>query len=250
MQTSETTAAIAKALAAFQAEVKDPAKTKVNPAFKSATNPATYAPLDEVVKAIRAAAPKHGLAFVQEVTTSGQDVSVATRILHESGEWIQFDPLTVHADKVTAQGAGAAVTYARRFSLSTVALIAADDDDDGNASEPKPGKASAPPAAAPKPPAAAPAPAPEPPPEPGPSVPVAEWTEHDVLAYQFTVQGGKHPSVREIIDRMATPEAAAEWFEKVGRSTTRGATEKAVAARAIAILTPLPFPETTPEVEG
>lgn len=231
MQTSESTASISKALALFQAEVKDPAKTKTNPAFKS-----TYAPLDEVVKAIRAAAPKHGLSFLQEVTAAGRDVSVSTRILHESGEWIQFDPLTIHADKATAQGAGAAITYCRRFSLSTCALIAADEDDDGNAAEPKPGKAATPP-----PPTAAPASAGTPPPPKPSEKPVDDWTEHDVLCYEFTVQGGKHASVKDIIDRMASAKDAAEWFEKIGHSQTRTATEKAVAARAIAILTPLPW---------
>ena len=37
--------------------------------------------------------------------------------------------------KVTAQGAGSAVTYARRYSLCAALGIAAEDDDDANAAE-------------------------------------------------------------------------------------------------------------------
>jgi len=40
--------------------------------------------------------------------------------------------------KVTAQGAGSAVTYARRYSLCAALGIAAEDDDDGNAATEQP----------------------------------------------------------------------------------------------------------------
>ena len=63
--------------------------------------------------------------------------------MHTSGEWIETDPLTLRAVKTDPQGAGSAVTYGRRYSLSAALGVAWDDDDDGN-------EASTPPKAKPK----------------------------------------------------------------------------------------------------
>lgn len=60
-------------------------------------------------------------------------------LMHESGEWMEFDPLFLPMDKMTAQGAGSVITYARRYALSCVFGIASESDDDGNhASVPTP----------------------------------------------------------------------------------------------------------------
>ena len=40
--------------------------------------------------------------------------------------------MTLRADKATAQGAGSAITYARRYALSAMLGISSEDDDDGN----------------------------------------------------------------------------------------------------------------------
>ena len=53
-------------------------------------------------------------------------------LMHESGEWIEFDAVHMKADKETAQGAGALITYLKRYSLSAVFGITSDQDDDGN----------------------------------------------------------------------------------------------------------------------
>ena len=66
------------------------------------------------------------------MTGEGGTAGVITVITHSSGEYIEFDPLFLKADKATAQGMGSAITYARRYSLSSAFGIASDVDDDGN----------------------------------------------------------------------------------------------------------------------
>ena len=51
---------------------------------------------------------------------------------HESGEYMEYPPLMVKPEKNTPQGVGSAITYSRRYSLSTVFGITSDQDDDGN----------------------------------------------------------------------------------------------------------------------
>lgn len=127
MKKSESIKNIAKALAAFQAEVKNPANTETNPFFNS-----KYAPLNDILNLVRPLLSKHGLSVLQSPSGDGQNITVTTLITHESGEWIESDPLTLKADKATAQGAGSAITYARRYALSAMLGISSEDDDDGN----------------------------------------------------------------------------------------------------------------------
>ena len=132
MEHSESIKEIAKALAGFQSEVKDPARTGENPHFKS-----EYVQINELLKAVRPELSKHGLSVIQSTGGDGQNISVSTLILHTSGEWIQTDALVLRAQQVNPQGAGSAVTYGRRYNLSAALGVAWDDDDDGNAaSEP------------------------------------------------------------------------------------------------------------------
>ena len=128
MRKSESIVELSKALAKFQEEVKQPLKDKNNPFFKS-----KYVPLENVVEAITDVAPKNGLSFVQwALNDENGRVGVATMLMHESGEWIEFDAVHMKADKETAQGAGALITYLKRYSLSAVFGITSDQDDDGN----------------------------------------------------------------------------------------------------------------------
>src|SRR5699024_2100810 len=125
---SDSIVELSKALAKFQANVKQPMKDKDNPFFRS-----KYVPLENVVEAITNTAPKHGLSFTQwALNDDSGRVGVATLLLHESGEYIEFDPVFMNADKNTAQGAGSLMTYLKRYSLSAVFGITSDEDDDGN----------------------------------------------------------------------------------------------------------------------
>ena len=128
MKLSESTKNIFKALSDFKKDFKQPLKDADNPFFKS-----KYVPLENVVQSIDNEASKHGLGYFQStVTGENGTAGVITVITHSSGEYIEFDPLYLKADKATAQGMGSAITYARRYSLSSAFGIASDVDDDGN----------------------------------------------------------------------------------------------------------------------
>lgn len=128
MKHSETLASMAKALAAFQAEVKQPEKSAKNPHFKS-----NYVPLEGVVDVVNKFGPKHGLSYMQEPIYQDDKAGAQTMVMHESGEWILFEPLLLPVgQKATAQAAGSAITYARRYSLGSAFGIASEVDDDAN----------------------------------------------------------------------------------------------------------------------
>lgn len=127
MNRSESIKNLAAALSLFQGEVQNPKNTANNPYFNS-----KYAPLDAVINAIKPALSKHGLSYIQAPSTDGDKITITTMILHSSGEWIESEPLTLKAERVTAQGAGSAITYARRYALCAMLGISGEDDDDGN----------------------------------------------------------------------------------------------------------------------
>lgn len=127
MNKSESIKELASALSKFQGEIKNPANTANNPFFKS-----KYAPLNDVLNLVRPVLFKHGLSVVQAPSGDGENIIVTTTLLHNSGEYIEFQPLILKADKATAQGAGSAITYARRYALSAILGISSEDDDDGN----------------------------------------------------------------------------------------------------------------------
>ena len=130
MNKSDSIVEISKALAKFQAQVKQPLKDADNPFFKS-----KYVPLESVVESISSVAPEHGLSFVQwALNDDNGRVGVATMLMHESGEFIEFDPVFMNAEKNTPQGAGSLITYLKRYSLSAVFGITSDQDDDANGS--------------------------------------------------------------------------------------------------------------------
>lgn len=132
MTTSDQINEIAAALAKAQGAMKPAVKDASNPAFKRGNKESKYADLAANVEAAREPLAQNGIAVVQEPTTVQGAIAVATRLLHSSGQWIHFDPLTVPLAKSDAHGVGSAVTYARRYSLGAALGLVAEDDD-GNA---------------------------------------------------------------------------------------------------------------------
>lgn len=130
MEKSESIKEIALALSMFQGEVLNPKSISINPNFNS-----KYAPLCEVINTVKETLTKYGLSILQIPYTEGDRVSVETFLMHNSGEWIKSPPLSFKIDNLTAQGAGAAITYARRYSLSAMLNISSEEDLDGNHSD-------------------------------------------------------------------------------------------------------------------
>jgi hypothetical protein len=127
MQMSESIVDIAKAMSAFQSEIKHPDKAAYNKFFDS-----KYVPLNKVISAFKEFGPKHGLSFIQYPVNGEKSIGVETLLLHTSGEFIKFDPYFLPLDKQTPQGAGSCITYAKRYALSAALGIDSDEDDDGN----------------------------------------------------------------------------------------------------------------------
>jgi hypothetical protein len=122
---SPTLGALAKALAAAQAELEDAKKDSVNPHFKN-----RYSSLGSVRAELKKVLPRHGFATPQTTIPHGDaGVCVVTWLLHESGEWLCGE-LFIPVSKRDAQGFGSALSYARRYALAAIVGITSDEDDD------------------------------------------------------------------------------------------------------------------------
>jgi hypothetical protein len=123
IRSSETLGQFAAALAAAQATMGHASKDGKNPHFKS-----SYATLAAVIEAIREPLSKQGIAFTSLPTTDGLTVSVETRLIHKSGEWISATCSAAVRD-ASPQVVGSAQTYLRRYGLQAICGLAAEDDD-------------------------------------------------------------------------------------------------------------------------
>jgi hypothetical protein len=139
------------ALSAAQAEFKAVAFDATNPFLKN-----RFASLGACIESTRPILAKHGLSVTQQPVGAGASIGVITTLRHSSGESASSEislPLGDEKGKSQAQVAGSIITYLRRYSLSGVLGLYADEDNDGHGVQPEPVK---PLASAPKPaPAAA-----------------------------------------------------------------------------------------------
>jgi hypothetical protein len=94
----------------------------------------SYAPLDTVLDAVRAALAENGLAITQLLGGDEHGPTLRTLLLHESGEQLAAE-VPVGASGESPQAFGSAMTYMRRYSLVAMLGIASEEDDDGNAAE-------------------------------------------------------------------------------------------------------------------
>lgn len=129
MKTSEATDKVLPALLAASNGFRPVVFDATNTHFRSkyATLPAY---LDAVCPALRA----NGLMLTQGTVVAGGFTVIETRITHAaSGQWIGSE-YPVHPVKPDPQAEGSALTYARRYALSALLGLAADDDDGNTAS--------------------------------------------------------------------------------------------------------------------
>ena len=132
IQTSDQIDQIAAALAKAQAKMENVGKDATNPHFRS-----KYATLAGVLDEVRPKLAAHGISIWQSPVIVGDtNVGVVTRLLHESGQWLE-STIHVATAKFDAQGVGSVITYLRRYSLMAVAGVGPEDDD-GNAAVAQP----------------------------------------------------------------------------------------------------------------
>jgi hypothetical protein len=123
---SEQTAELSAALAKAQSVMGPAIINRVNPHFKN-----RYADLSAVFEAVRKPLADNGISFTQITEIRDGAFILRTTLRHNSGQWIASEyPLPLNGKP---QEIGSAMTYAKRYSLSAMVGIAADEDDDGEA---------------------------------------------------------------------------------------------------------------------
>lgn len=126
---------LATALAEAQAEFGEIRRTKT--ATVRPRDPAkqayqfSYAPMDAVLKAVLPALNSHGLALSQRVVRAERGDCVETALLHEGGGIrVNLMPIFVGGDGAQSYSSG--TSYARRYGVTLLLCLAAEDDDDAN----------------------------------------------------------------------------------------------------------------------
>ena len=119
--------ALATAIAKAQAAMEPAKRDHKNPFFNS-----KYADLSAVWGSLKPFS-EHGIAIVQSpMEGPGGHMTLDTILAHSSGQWMR-SRLTLKVSKDDPQGAGSALTYARRYALGCMTGVVTEDDDDGNA---------------------------------------------------------------------------------------------------------------------
>ena len=157
---------LAAALAKAQGEIRPPHKNKTVTVktTQGGSYGFDYADLGAVIDAIREPLAKNGLSYTHVIEGVNQGLALVTYLLHSSGQFIaSVYPLPDQRDPKTF---GGALTYGKRYSLSALVGVAADDDADAEPDNVAEFKDRAPKAPAP----GAPAVAARPPVQPGKTV--------------------------------------------------------------------------------
>lgn len=92
-----------------------------------------YTSLDKLLDYVRPLLTKHGFSFIQMPVGNDFSVGVKTLYMHESGEWVSntiSSPIAELGGMNTYQSVGSAITYFRRYSLSSFVGIASEKDED------------------------------------------------------------------------------------------------------------------------
>lgn len=124
------------ALAKAQAEITAPERNrtvKVTPKSGGTGYSFKYATLDAIIETVRKPLTSNHLWFTQILKQDQQQgiFILDTRLMHASGQWLACQtPLIVEG--ATNQSFGSALTFMRRYALTSLLGIAAEEDDDAN----------------------------------------------------------------------------------------------------------------------
>ena len=151
MRTSEKNEQIIKAVVGMQADMVNVKKNAMNPFTSN-----FYADLGRALETVRPVLAKHKLAVIQTTdkdytftipdkvrahigdpeappatveTLKWNVLTVSTRLVHESGEWVETS-MAEKVDGYNAQQIGSLITYFRRYQLLAVCGTAPEDEDD------------------------------------------------------------------------------------------------------------------------
>lgn len=128
MKRSDSIKEIAKALYLVQGAAEIAKKLASGYNYK-------FADYCTVWKCVQVPLFENELSVVQDAVSDENGVSVTTTLMHTSGEWLEFGPLTIPMGKRDAHSTGSSISYARRYALCAALHIVSDDDDDGAAAQ-------------------------------------------------------------------------------------------------------------------
>ena len=131
MEKSESIKELSAAMAVAQGQMPAVPMGSVNPFLHN-----KYANLGDVIKTAQPILAKNGLSYSQSVFTEDAKLGVETILMHSSGEWLSSRMAMNIGDTEkglsSAQSAGKVITYLRRYTLSAMLGVYADEDADGN----------------------------------------------------------------------------------------------------------------------
>jgi hypothetical protein len=149
----ETHKSLAAALLAFQAEAPTLSK---NAAGQVGSRSYKYVDLHSIVEEITPLLAKHGLTWTTRPTGTHDAPTLTYELLWEGTRRIDHDDdsydIEPHSEAIagemplylpdapTSQTLGSAITYARRYALTAVLNLVADEDDDGKTASDPPAK--------------------------------------------------------------------------------------------------------------
>lgn len=102
-------------------------KSDVNPFFKS-----KYAGLPSILEVVLPILNKKGVLLSQNPITEGEKIGITTTLTHAMSGTSISSSFVVQLAKNDPQGAGSAITYARRYALVSMLGLNVDEDDDAN----------------------------------------------------------------------------------------------------------------------
>ncbi len=121
---------LAQALHKAQSSITAAALDSTNPQFKS-----KYASISSVIEAIKGPLTANDLFVLQPLIDPIKEgyIRIDTVICHISGESVSY-PIELKVDAPGLQKAGGAITYVRRYALTSLFLLPTEDDDGNEAS--------------------------------------------------------------------------------------------------------------------
>lgn len=137
MRTSPEIAQISEALAKAQGELRNPEKNQTAkiPTKAGGSYSYNYADLPHTLDTIRVPLAKHGLSHSSGLESHAEGMILSVRLMHSSGQWLESDvgfpggndPKTLAAN----------ITYFRRYLLTALVGVAADEDLDSEPEAPE-----------------------------------------------------------------------------------------------------------------
>lgn len=91
----------------------------------------SYAPLENIMAAVKDGLSDNGLALLQGVEAE----LLKTLLIHTSGQWVANLTPIVRGEQPGPQAYGSALTYARRYGVTSLLGLVSEEDDDANSAE-------------------------------------------------------------------------------------------------------------------